>query len=217
MVCVTLVRYQVKFNGTLLDSFGPTGSLRQGDPLSYVAEKKGDPLSPFLCLFVADGLSALLQEATTNDTISPLKVCWGAPGISHLVFADHSLLFFKADANQAECVSVVLQKFGRATGQLVNLGKCSIMFGEACPVQQQNIVKHILQVTRASFEMKYLGLPTPESRMYKGHFQNLQSHLRKRLIEGGECQIKSIAQAIPTYVMGSLNFQWKCVRRCQNL
>lgn len=164
-------------------------------------------LSPFLFLFVADGLSALLQEATTNDAISPLKVCWSAPGISHLLFADDSLLIFKADANQAECVSAVLQKFERATGQLVNPAKCSIMFGEACPVQQQNIVKHILQVTRASFEPKYLGLPTPEGRMHKGHFQNLQSRLSKRLIEGGECQvsqggkevkIKSVAQAIPT-------------------
>jgi hypothetical protein len=61
------------------------------------------------------------------------------------------------------------------------------------------------------FEEKYLGLPTPEGRMHKGKFQNLQSKLSKRLIEWGdsvqaqnarEILIKAIAQAIPAYVMG---------------
>lgn len=41
----------VKFSGTLLDSFAPLRGLRQGEPLS-----------PFLFLFVADGLSSILKN-----------------------------------------------------------------------------------------------------------------------------------------------------------
>lgn len=71
MTCVTTVRYPVKFNGALLEAFSPTRGLRQGDPLSL-----------FLFLFVADGLSALLQSEVSAGGISPGKVCRRAPGVT---------------------------------------------------------------------------------------------------------------------------------------
>lgn len=64
MECITTVRFVVKFNGTLLDTFAPTRGLRQGDPLS-----------PFLFLFVADGLLLLLDEKVNQGNLTPVKVC----------------------------------------------------------------------------------------------------------------------------------------------
>ena len=58
MTCVTSVRYTVKFNGALLDSYAPTRELQQGDHLS-----------PFLFLFVADGLSMLLKDGEDRATL----------------------------------------------------------------------------------------------------------------------------------------------------
>jgi hypothetical protein len=51
MICVKTVRFSVRFNGKLLQSFTPTRGLRQGDPLSQ-----------YLFLFVGQGLSSLMKN-----------------------------------------------------------------------------------------------------------------------------------------------------------
>jgi hypothetical protein len=80
MACVTSVSFSVRVNGVLTDSFKPTRGLREGDPLS-----------PYLFLFVAEGLTKILQKAVYNQELQDLKCCRGAPGISHLLFANDSL------------------------------------------------------------------------------------------------------------------------------
>ena len=55
--------------------------------------RQGDLLSPFLFLFAIDGLSALLKNEVHQNGVSPIKECRGAPIISHLLFADDTLLF----------------------------------------------------------------------------------------------------------------------------
>lgn len=183
-----------------MSSFAPSRGLRQGDPLS-----------PFLFLFVADGLSLLLEEKVTNGDISPVHICRQAPGISHLLFADDTLLFFKANNQRAEVVKQVLEDYAQSTGQLINPAKCSVMFGPSSSAQICDSIRDILQIAQNNFDDKYLGFPTPEGRMRKGKFQSLQQRIWKRLIQWGESLlssggkevlIKAVVQAIPVYVMG---------------
>jgi hypothetical protein len=100
MTCVKSVKYTVRCNGELLEPFTPSRGLRQGDPLS-----------PYLFLFVADGLASLLKKEVEEGNLTPLKVARNSPGISNLLFADDSLLFFKASTGQARKVKDILTLF----------------------------------------------------------------------------------------------------------
>jgi len=74
MSCVSSVRFSIRFNGVLSDSFASTRGLCQGDPLS-----------PYLFLFVADALSMTLQKEIDSSNLEELKITRAAPGISHLL------------------------------------------------------------------------------------------------------------------------------------
>ena len=139
-----------------------------------------------------------------------VSICRGAPIISHLLFADDTMLFFEASGDQANVVKGLLNTYSSATGQLINPEKCSILFSDNCNEPVAEEVKSILEITQHVFEPKYLGLPVPEGRVHKGQFKTLQERLRKRLVDWSEqymsvgnkeILIKAMAQAIPTYVM----------------
>jgi hypothetical protein len=74
MACVMSVRYQVRFNSKDTDMFTPTRELRQGDPLS-----------PYLFLLCAEGLSSLLLYEEEVGGIDGVRVCRNAPSVSHLI------------------------------------------------------------------------------------------------------------------------------------
>jgi hypothetical protein len=85
MRLVTIVSFSVLFNGDHLEGFSPSRGIRQGDPIS-----------PYLFLLEAQGLSCLLKPRVESSSLSGIKVAPSAPMVCHLLFTDDSLLFFKA-------------------------------------------------------------------------------------------------------------------------
>lgn len=144
MGMVKSVSFSVLFNGQRLEEFRPSRGIWQGDPIS-----------PFLFLLAAEGLSGLLKSNQTLH-LSGIKVASSAPPVNHLMFADDSLLFFKTSVVGAVEVSKLLDTNCQASSQRVNRDKSSIFFSKGCPSVVREEVKLSLQVTNESLKEQHI-------------------------------------------------------------
>lgn len=186
MRCVRFVSFAVLVNGQPTASFLPTRGLRQGDPLS-----------PYLFIFCAEALSSLIRKNVEAGILHGVRICRRAPVVSNLVFADDTIIF------------------GRATeGQAINLHKSDIMFSKGITNERGNHLAGLLGVRRVQQHAIYLGVPINIGRSKSAIFRSLVHRVEKKLKDwksktlsqaGKLTLIKSVAQAIPTYLMSCFN------------
>ena len=106
MLCVKTVTYSVLVNGEPCGTIHPSRGIRQGDPLSL-----------FLFLLCTKGLNGLIKKAEMNGDIHGFTLCRRAPKLTHLLFADDSLLFCRATMEECGKVLNMLSDYEDASGQ----------------------------------------------------------------------------------------------------
>lgn len=199
MQCVTTVSYFIVHGEHEMGPIIPTRGIRQGDPLS-----------PYLFIICAEGLSALLNKYEAKQWIHGIKVCRNAPIISHMLFADDSYFYCKADMTDVAKVLELLNNYENASGQKVNRGKSSIFFSANVIEYNRQMISQALQMEEANENSTYLGLPSTLGRnksIILGYLKakactRVKSWEGRHISRSGkEVLIKSVAQALPTFSM----------------
>lgn len=145
--CVSTVSFGLLLNGQRIGSFSPLRGLR-----------KGDPLSPFLFILCANVLSLMLLKAEEENDIEGIRYARTGPMISQLMYADDTVLFFKADQSSCEKVKKILQDYCVLAGQKVNFDKSLAVFSPNTPRLFKKIMARTLGVCLSNSLGKYLGV-----------------------------------------------------------
>nr|GMD40947.1 ribonuclease H [Ipomoea batatas] len=117
------------------------------------------------------------SDREERRSLHGVRMARGAPSISHLVFADDCLFFFRANNLEVGIIRQILDEYGRASGQEVNLSKTSIVFGNNVHPKDKEAVCEVLGVHEQLGGGKYLGVPR-SSRLsillqpYSNHYEN---------------------------------------------
>ena len=207
--CISTVKFLVLVNGSLASFFGRSRGLHQGDPLSLL-----------LFLMIMEVLSRLLKRTENGGFLCGFKAGshrHGCIHISHLLFADDTILFCDASREQLLYVQLVLIVFEAITGLKVNVGKSEIV--PVGDVGDLNGLAHILCCKVGTLPMRYLGMPLgahyKDSSIWNPIIEKMEKWLagwkRLYLSKGGRLiLLKSTLSSFPTYFLSLFTIPSGC-------
>ena len=165
------VKFSILINGCPSDFFGSSRGLRQGDLFS-----------PFLFDIVMEALSRMLDAATAASQFSGFSV-GNATGslltVSHLLFADDTLVFCDANSNHITALRGILSRFEEVSELKINLGKSVLV--PVGDVPNLHELVEILGCSESALPLKYLGLPLGASFKDKTVWNPILEKMEQRL------------------------------------
>ncbi|XP_037496859.1 uncharacterized protein LOC105637737 [Jatropha curcas] len=195
--CSSSVSYKVLHQGQVIGPIVPSRGLRQGDPLS-----------PYLFIICTEALSRLIQAKENAGAIHGIKIIRGAPTVSHLFFADDSVLFFKATIPEAQTIQSLLSEHALASGHAINFSKSLVYFSPNTDTGTKRDICSLLQVGEHDDLGTYLGLPMAIRRNKKEVFGYIKDRFWKKL---NSWKIKKLSKA------GIHWMSWECLCRDKNV
>ena len=149
---------------------------------SFRGLRQGNPLSPYLFVLRMEACSLLVDGATKGGFISGFKFK-GRNGtkrqITHLLFADDTLVFYKDTEDQMVYLNWILAWFKALSGLRMNLDKSSLL-----PMRRVENVEGLaleLGCQIGSLIIKYLGLPLGAKHNSISVWDGVEERFRKKL------------------------------------
>ncbi|XP_072061984.1 uncharacterized protein [Arachis hypogaea] len=119
--------------------------------------RQGDPLSLFLFVLVVDVLHRMIGEAVRNKCILPLLIGKDNIELSHLQFADDTILFYPPEEETIRNYAMLLRFVEMMSGLTINFDKSSLIQIN-CEQQWSYNMCNLLGCKEASLPVRYLGI-----------------------------------------------------------
>nr|XP_025611773.1 uncharacterized protein LOC112705129 [Arachis hypogaea] len=196
--CVSTATMSVLVNGSPSKPFKMERGLRQGDPLSLL-----------LFVLVVDVLHRMLGEAVRNGRITLLRVGREHIELSHLQFADDTILFCPSETETIVNYKRLLRCFELMSGLSINFDKSNLISVNC----EQEWVEHVcglLECKQAVLPVRYLGIPLGANlrlvKTWKPIIDKVEAKLSlwkaKILNKAGKLVlIKSVLNSLPIYYL----------------
>ncbi|CAL5444250.1 unnamed protein product [Camellia sinensis] len=168
--CITSSRLSVFANEAPTNEFSPQRGFKQGDSLS-----------PFLFIIAAEGLSILMSRALDLELIKGVKIGSSGVVLTHLQFADNSLILCEADVLEVSCLKRILRCFEMLSGLKMSHHK-SVVIGVGVLAEDINEFVSVLNCKVKSLPFQYLGLPLGANPSRKASWRPALDKVRGKLV-----------------------------------
>ena len=127
------------------------------------------------------GLQGLLHKAEVDGSLRGVSICSTEPSVSHLFFAEDSVLFCWANESECQVILDILDVYERGSGQKINKDKTNIYFRSNTQHDLQARIQQFLGVSAIKQYEKYLGLPAFVGRAKKQGFAYIKEWIWKKI------------------------------------
>jgi hypothetical protein len=206
--CISSPNFSVIVNGQSFAKFSSNRGIRQGCPLS-----------PYLFVFAVNELSLALQDALQANQLTGILLGPNCPPIHSLMFADDLIICGRANVQEAQEISQILDHFCHHSGQTPNWSKSGILFSKSVTMQVKEDIRRFFPAPDIDSSFTHLGhpliLPSKDrSAAYAFVYDKFKSKLctykANRLSHAARLTlIKSVFSSIPVYYMSNLLFSKK--------
>lgn len=170
MQCAQTVSYSFVHDGCEFGNIQPKRGIRQGDPIS-----------PYLYILCAEGLSSIIRRHEDSGLLHGISIARGAQPISHLLFADDCYVFFKATIQEARSMKSILELYEKLSRQAINMMKSTVNFSPNTTTDCRQQICNIMQVQETRLPGKYLGLPMHIGKNKRREFNFLSVKVNQKL------------------------------------
>ncbi|GKV19324.1 hypothetical protein SLEP1_g29604 [Rubroshorea leprosula] len=206
--CLASATTSVLVNGSPTEEFKMSKGLRQGDPLA-----------PFLFLVVAEALNGLIIKAVEEGMLTGVRVGSGDLDITHLQFADDTIIFCEASPQNVWVIKGIFRSFELISGLKVNFFKSSLS-GINVEDDKLSEMADSINCVVGDIPFKYLGVPVGANPRKISTWASVIECLRRKLSSwrcdslsfGGRIiLLKAVLSSIPVYYFSTLKAPKKVI------